>query len=104
MSPDLHQPDIQTPNQDIVCTTYTVCFPTRFTWIIVGVWNHKHLQRFAGPLIGFIRYVKALLPHTAVGVIKLEERVHIQHLKLNNKCRVKYDSSGLLLQREELIL
>lgn len=55
--------------------------PAKFTWIVVGVRNHKHLQRLAVPLVGFVRYVKALFPHAAIGVVELEERVHIQHLK-----------------------
>lgn len=87
-------------------TTSAVCFLTKFTWIIVGVRNHKHLQSFGVPLIGFIHYVKALFPHTTIRVVKLEERVHIQHLKGKQQYKVqsKYDSSALLLcQKEQLI-
>lgn len=55
--------------------------PSQLTRIIVGVGNHKHLQRLIVPLIGFISNVKALFPNATIGVVKLQEGIHIQHLK-----------------------
>lgn len=62
-----------------------VCLPSQRTWIIVGMGDNKNLQRFLVPLVRLICYVKALFPHATIRVVKLEEGVHIQHLKWNQK-------------------
>lgn len=53
----------------------------QLTWIIVGVGDDKHLQCFLIPLVRLVRYVEALFPHSAVYVVELQERVHVQHLQ-----------------------
>lgn len=54
---------------------------SQLTWIVVGVGDNKHLKRLPVPLVGLVGNVKALFPHAAVRVVKLEDGVHIQHLE-----------------------
>lgn len=55
--------------------------PSQLTRIIVGMGDHKHLQRLIVPLVRVVSNVEALFPYAAVRVVKLEKGVHIQHLK-----------------------
>ncbi len=59
--------------------------PSALTWIIVGMGDNKHFQRLIVPLIRVIGNVKALFPYAPIRVVKLEEGVHVQHLKLKMK-------------------
>jgi len=60
------------------------------TWVIVRMWHNKHLQLLFLPLVRAVGDGEALLPCTAVYVVKGQLVIHVQYLQTLSTCLQRY--------------